>query len=128
MLKKVFVLLTLVVLILIVAMALTKPDPMLHQEAVRQMAMNIVNTELTRAQLPEEYAVNANSEAMNKVNSYLQGRMEVDDYVVVSVGRIQYHGKAYPITLGTFGKVFVLTDEEQVRQLFLKGWSSNKLK
>ena len=52
--KKVFVFLTFVALILLAAMAFSKPEPWEHQAAVRQLAMNVVSQEVSNAQLPDE--------------------------------------------------------------------------
>ena len=40
-----------------------------------------------------------------------------DNYVAVNIGWVTFHGHTLPITIGAFGKVFILADENQVRQL-----------
>ena len=55
--------------------------------------------------------------AMNAAGSFLQSNMQVDDYLVVTVGTVSFHGQTLPITVGAFGKVFVLADEEDVRHI-----------
>ena len=129
--KRVFVLLTLVVAALLVVMVLTKPDPWKHQAEVRKMALNVASQEMANMKLPEKYAKHlpeeyANMElpeeyaqmgtnmVMDAAGRYLQSNMHVDDYVVLSVGMVNYHGQTLPITVGAFGKVFVLADEEDV--------------
>ncbi|WP_288287450.1 hypothetical protein [uncultured Prevotella sp.] len=115
--KKVFVFLTFVVLILLAAMAFSKPEPWEHQAAVRQLAMNVVSQEVSNAQLPDELVTAGTDVAMNAAGSFLQSSMQVDDYLVLNVGMVSFHGQTLPITVGAFGKVFVLADEEDVRHI-----------
>lgn len=115
--KKVFVFLTFVVLILLTAMAFTKPEAWTHQAAVRQLALNVVSQEVSNAQLPDELVAAGTDVAMNAAGSFLQSSMQVDDYLVLNVGMVSFHGQTLPITIGAFGKVFVLADEEDLRHI-----------
>ena len=132
--KKVFIFLTFAVLVLLVVMALTKPEPWLHQAEVRKLAQSVASQKMSNIKLPEEYAEYlpeeyANMELpeeyaqlgtdmiTNAAGSFLQSNMRVDDYVVLSVGMVDFHGQTLPVTIGAFGKVFVLADEEDVRQV-----------
>lgn len=132
--KRVFVLLTLVVVALLVVMALTKPEPWEHQAEVRKMALSVASQEITNMKLPEKYAKYLPEEladkeipeeyakmgadvVMNAAGNYLQSNMKVDDYLILSVGMVNYHGQTLPITVGAFGKVFVLADEDDVRRV-----------
>ena len=125
MVKKVLMSLTLVVIILVVVMAMSKPDSTAHYDEVKRFAMKVVDTEMNKKQIPEEYAMQATMEASDKVNSYLRSRMTVEDYAIASVALMKHQGSTYPIAIGAFGKVNILVGEDQVRQLFLKGWSSS---
>ena len=40
-----------------------------------------------------------------------------NDYFFINVGTVNHHGTAYPVTIGAFNKVFLLVDEEQVKQV-----------
>ncbi len=115
--KKVFVFLTFAAIITLVAMALTKPEPWEHQAAVREIVMKVVGREVANMPLPKEYATMGTDVAMSAAGSFLQSNMQVDDYLVVSVGMVSFHGQSLPITVGTFGKVFVLADEEDVMRV-----------
>lgn len=47
------------------------------------------------------------------VNAFIKlavGQMEIKDYFVCNVGKISYDGATYPLTIGCFNHVFVLTD------------------
>ena len=55
--------------------------------------------------------------AMGAADMYLRSHMTVDNYVAVNIGWVTFHGHTLPITIGAFGKVFILADENQVRQL-----------
>jgi hypothetical protein len=118
MIKKLFVLLGLVVIVALVAMTFTKPDRQAHFNAVARLAQNMVDKELSNIPLPlPDEVVNIGSEtAMGAANMYLLSNLMVNDYFFVNVGTVNHHGTAYPVTVGVFNKVFLLVDEEQVRQ------------
>ena len=152
MLKRAFIIVTLVLGALLVVMALTTPDQQAHYDAVRQLAQTVVEKELTAESISERL-VKAGMEklgvdeedltrlgaqglatigedmdltevkevgtqmAMGAADMYLRSHMTVDNYVVVNIGWVTFHGHTLPITIGAFGKVFVLADESQVRQL-----------
>ena len=58
--------------------------------------------------------------AMNTAGFYLQSHMKVQDYHIATIGVLNYEGTNLPVTIGIMGKVFVLVDEEQVKQLLRK--------
>jgi hypothetical protein len=43
--------------------------------------------------------------------------LKVDDYYVVTVGMLNYRGRNLPVTVGIMGKVVLLVNEEQVKQM-----------
>jgi hypothetical protein len=55
--------------------------------------------------------------AVGTAQMYLRSHMTVNDYTVVNVGWIDINGRTLPITIGAFGKVMVLVDESEARQL-----------
>ena len=118
MIKKLFVLLGLVVIVAVVALTFTKPARPAHFTAVAQLAQNMVDKELSNIPLPlPDEVVNFGSEtAMGAANMYLLSNLMVNDYFFINVGTVNHHGTAYPVTVGVFNKVFLLVDEEQVRQ------------
>ena len=119
MIKKLFVLLVLVIIVALVAMKFTKPDREAHFNAVAQLTQNMVDKELSNIPIPlPEEIVNIGPEtAMGVANMYLLSNLMVNDYFFINVGTVNHHGTAYPVTIGAFNKVFLLVDEEQVKQV-----------
>ena len=148
--KKVFIIVTLLLGIAVVALLLTKPEPEKHYQAVRELAQCVMDQELTSDNVKSKIAkvgaekladlgiegVDADmleglaadvdltevtevgkSMAMTSAEMYLRSHFSVDDYVVVNVGMVNFRGRNLPITVGAFGKVFVLADEEQVKHI-----------
>ena len=116
MMKKILVLLGLVIVLLLVVSTFTKPTREAHFEAVSQLASNVVDNERNNYPLPEEVVNLGTQTAMGVANTYLRTNLMVNDYFFLNVGTVNRHGTAYPITIGAFNKVFLLVDEEQVRQ------------
>jgi hypothetical protein len=148
--KRLFIIVTLLLGIAVVAMLLTKPEPEKHYQAVRELAQSVMDQELTSDNVKSKIAqvgaekladlgiegVDADmleslgadvdltevtevgkSLAMTSADMYLRSHLTVDDYAVVNVGMVNFRGRSLPISVGVFGKVFVLADEEQVKQV-----------
>ena len=108
--KKVFIVVTMVLAVTVVAMLLTKPEAKEHYDAVVGLTQNVVDQEAQGLQFGKDLA-------MNTAGFYLQSHMKVEDYFVVNVGMVNYKGMDIPITVGILGSVHRLVDEEQVRHL-----------
>lgn len=116
MIKKLLVLLGLLIIVALGAMTFMKPDREAHFNAVAQLTQSMVDKELNNIPLPKE-VVNLGSEtAMGVANMYLLNNLMVNDYFFINVGTVNRHGTAYPITIGAFNKVFLLVDEEDIKQ------------
>ena len=148
--KKAFIIVTLLLGIVIMAMILTKPLPEAHYEATRRLAQSVVEHEVNSenvknkvAQVGSEKLADLGSEgvdaetleklgadidltamtevgremAMNTANIFLQSNLSVNDYLVVNIGMVNFRGRSLPLTFGAFGKVFVLANEDQVKNI-----------
>jgi hypothetical protein len=148
--KKVFIIVTFLLGVTLVAMLLTKPEPKEHYDAMIGLAQNVVDQEVTSNNVKKNMAqmgakklaelgiegvdeealeqLGADVDltevtelgkdlAMNKAGFYLQSHMKVNDYHVVTIGLLNYEGTNLPVTIGIMGKVFVLIDEEHVKQM-----------
>ena len=136
--KKLFIIVTFVLGLALVAMVLTKPEPKEHYDAMIGLAQNVVDQEVTSdnvkktmaqmgAEKLAELGIEGIDEAtleqlgtdieMNTAGFYLQSHMKVRDYHVVTIGLLNYEGTNLPVTIGIMGKVFVLIDEEHVKRM-----------
>ena len=148
--KKVFIIVTFLLGVTLVAMLLTKPEPKKHYDAMIGLAQNVVDQEVTSNNVKKNMAqmgakklaelgiegvdeealeqLGADVDltevtelgkdlAMNTAGFYLQSHMKVNDYHVVTIGLLNYEGTNLPVTIGIMGKVFVLIDEEHVKQM-----------
>ena len=127
--KKVFIVVTFVLGVTLVAMMLTKPEPKEHYDVMIGMTQNMVDQEVTSdnvkkkiAQLGIDVDLTEVTElgkdlAMNTAGFYLQSHMKVEDYYVATVGTLNYSGVNLPVTLGCMGQVFLLVDEDQLKRM-----------
>ena len=106
--KKVL-LIIIVVAIVVIAAKLTVPTEEKHYQVARQKLSTIVNQKLTSIDGAKDLIQNQGGEVRELIQVALN-QMEVKDYFVCNVGRITYNGSTYPLTVGVFGKVFMLTD------------------
>lgn len=124
--KRLLALLPIILIVLSLALLLTKPEPVLHVTTLSNKVMNVVNHEMKYVDIPEEYATEGAFEAMNQVNTYIRGHIQVKDYVFFNVGVLYYRGNKYPISIGTMNQAFVLITDGQARKVFLRGWSAKR--
>ena len=129
--KKAFIVVTFVLGVALVAMLLTKPEPKEHYDAMIGLAQNVVDQEMTSIEGVDaatleklgadvdltEVTELGKDMAMNTAGFYLQSHMKVHDYHVATIGMLNYKGTNLPVTIGVMGKVFVLVDEGQARQM-----------
>ena len=148
--KNVFIVMTLLLVVLLVAMGLKKPEPQEHFKAAMGLVQDMVDQEMTSdnvkkvlaqegARKLEEWGISGvDAETLEKmgadvdltgvtevgkdvatmtVGAYLRSHFTVSDYYVVTVGMLDYKDTDLPVTVGILGKVFILVDKDQVRQL-----------
>ena len=121
--KKVFIVVTFLLAVTLVAMLLTKPERKEHYDVVVGLTQNVVDQKTQGLErlaesvdLPEVAQIGKDM-AMTTAGFYLQSHLKVEDYFVVNVGMVNYKGMDIPITMGILGTVHRLVDEEQVRHL-----------
>lgn len=114
--RRIWVLLAMVLVVVLIGMALTKPDDVAHFAEMKRVARSEVGRQLAASQLTEEYAAMLSVVVMGKVNSYVDRHLTVYDYFFFTLGTMRHQGMSVPATLGTFNKVFFIVDEDEVRK------------
>ena len=101
---------TIIVLAIIaIAAKITVPNEEKHHQAAQQKLSEMVNQKLSSFQGVKDMLQGQTMDVMALLQVVLS-QMEIKDYFVCNVGRITYDGKTYPLTVGVFNHVFVLTD------------------
>ncbi|MBP5643526.1 MAG: hypothetical protein J6X10_04790 [Bacteroidales bacterium] len=98
-----------VLAIVVIAAKLTVPNEEKHYQVAQQKLTSIVGQKMTSIQGLKEVAEGQNMDIAALIKLAV-GQMEVKDYFVCNVGKITYEGSTYPLTIGVFNHVFVLTD------------------
>ena len=99
----------LVLAVLALFMKVTVPQPEKHRETAQQKLNSLVGQKLSSFQGLKEVAEGDDFDIRAWINVALD-QLEVKDYFVCNVGMVTYDGSTYPLTLGLFNKVYVLTD------------------
>ncbi len=106
--KKTLIIL-IIVAIVVVAAKMTVPNEEKHYQVAQQKLTSLVGQKMSSLDGWKEMAEGQNLDVAALIKLAV-GQMEVKDYFVCNVGRITYDGKTYPLTVGVFNHVFVLTD------------------
>ena len=99
----------LVLAVLALFMKVTVPQPEKHREAAQQKLNELVGQKLSSFEGIQSVVEGDDFDIRAWINVALD-QLEVKDYFVCNVGMVTYDGSTYPLTLGLFNKVYVLTD------------------
>ena len=106
-----------IVVIVMAALAMTKPDKVAHYEAVKAMALKAVDHELSNNPETAEYAALGTVAALNKIDEYLQRNLLVSEHTFYNSAVLIYNDKFIPISVGVFNQVYLTLDEEDIRRI-----------
>ena len=112
--KKSLIIILIVAIVVIVA-KFTVPQPEKHRQVAQQTLMSLVGQKMSTVQGLTDMAQGDDFDLRALINTALD-QIEVKDYFVCNVGRITYDGSTYPLTVGVFNRVFVLTDYQDAIQ------------
>ena len=119
--KKSFIFI-IVLMALVVAMKFTVPPIEKHYEVASKQLASFVEEKVIKGnefdEIIGEYVDKeevmkflSHEEVYKPVIRYMvENMLFLDDYFVCNVGKFTYEGEAYPLTLGLFGHVFVISD------------------
>ena len=114
--RKVLVFWGMVFVVVLIAMALTKPDDIQHYTKVKAIARSELSRQLADSLKLEEYAAAVSVVVMGKVNTYVDRPLKVRDCVFFTLGIINYQVMSVATTLGVFNHVLFIMDENKVRK------------
>jgi hypothetical protein len=100
--------------LIIIIMAITTPDKRSHQDALKEVVMNVINDEVkTDDNMFEQGIRMVGNFFIGKIADSVLGEMlHVDNYVVVSVGTLNYNGKNHVVSVGIFNHVFTVNEKD----------------
>lgn len=112
---------TFVVLVMVVlAMVVTRPDKKAHEEALTDVISQAVSETCDSLSDADDgvggLALSAVSTTMASTltGEVVHQLLSVDDYGVVTVGRIEFAGQSHPVSVGVFGHVFT-ADKDTIK-------------
>jgi len=113
----------LVLAVIAVVMKLTVPSVEKHYDVATEQLSEFVEDKFMESddydEIIDDYGIDkqAAMEFLKQGDMYktmirysVENMLVMKDYVVCNVGKITYDGEVYPLTLGIFGHVFVMTD------------------
>ena len=95
--------------IVVIAAKFTVPTEEKHHQVAQQKLSAMVNQQLSSIDGIQDMIQDQGVD-LRELIQVAMNQMEVKDYFVCNVGRVTYDGTTYPLTIGVFGKVFMLTD------------------
>lgn len=106
-----------IVVIVMAALAMTKPDRVSHYEAVKTMALKAVDHELSNNPETAEYAALGTVTALNMIDEYLKRNLLVYEHTFYNSGVLIYNDNFIPISVGVFNHVYLTFDEEDMKRV-----------
>ena len=117
-----FLVLLLSFVVLIATMIITCPKAEQHKEVLSAVITATVNDAVNEndnitgnAYLDNAFKAVSNAFAGKVIQAAVDELVTVDNYVVCSLGKVSYEGKAHVVSVGVFGHIFTV-DEDDLRE------------
>lgn len=120
---KKFWIFVLVLIVIAVVMKLTVPSVEKHYDVATEQLSKFVEDKIMEGddydEIIDDFGIDkkATVEFLKQGDMYktmirynVENMLVMKDYVVCNVGKVTYDDKVYPLTVGLFGHVFVMTD------------------
>lgn len=119
-------LLAVVILLLVVAiMALTNPDRRDHSQAISREVTgaltSMADSAVSDDPIAKGFLMIGRAFAGNIVDAAVNNLLRYNNYVVLSVGQIDFQGKTYTVSVGLLGHVFTMKRDEMVKAVESNG-------
>lgn len=103
-----------VVVAAVLLLVFTCPNKEAHQDKIKTTMTNLVEEHLTQQASEDEkgLALLGSLFASKMVDVAMEQKLEVDNYVVCSVGKVTFEGKTRYISFGILNQVFVMGQDE----------------
>lgn len=114
--KKLIVTIVLVGVVLL--LAFTCPDKQAHKDAIDKVVSGVVDSKLdeldsgTGDVLTQGLSMLGSMFAAKMVDTFLDNRLTVDNYVVCSIGKIKLDDKTKTVSFGILNNVFTMSEED----------------
>ena len=118
--RKVIIFLVMALVVVLTAMALTKPDDQAHYALVKAIVRSEVSHHLANSKLVKEYGNVVSYEALGRVNNYVDSHLKIHDFVCFTLGTAQHQKMTVPVTLGIFHRVILIGDEDEIKKAIAK--------
>ena len=109
-----------VAIIVMITLAMTKPDRPAHYDAVKGLALKTVDHELTSNPVTAEYAALGTMVALNMIDEYLQRNLIIREHTFYTSGVLVYKEWFIPVSIGVMGKVYLTVDEDDLKRVIEK--------
>ena len=88
-------------LAILLLMSVTCPKKAEHKEVIKQALSEYVNDKTDNNVL-------ANTIAVNVAGMFLDSSLDVDNYILFSIGTLHFNGESKPVTIGVLNQVFMI--------------------
>lgn len=113
--KKFGILIIILVLIALVGVA-TCPDRQAHEEAISEVIDNYVKDK-NASEATDLLSSFCNSLETKLVRLVMEENLEVENYFVCSIGRIEWEGEEKVVSVGLLGHIFTAKEEQIAAEL-----------
>lgn len=100
----------------LVSLAVTKPDRMVHYEAVKGLMMKVIEKKVASAQLDESLTTIGTLAAFNAGDAYLRQNLLIYEHTFYNTGILVYEDNFIMVSIGAWGRAFLVFTEEDINQ------------
>ena len=118
--KKILLILSVVVLVVMGVLAMTKPDRTAHYDALKEVVLKAVEAKMDqvgKAVPYESLRTKGTYMALNAADEYLKKNLLVYEKTFYNKGVLVYEGYHVLVSVGVMGHVFLTFDEKDIDKL-----------
>jgi len=101
-----------VLVIIIATLMFTTPNRQQHADTINHIMMSAVNIELRNNHIDGAIGSIASVAAHMAIDSFLNTRLLVRDNTFYSLGFVDYNGEFNLVSVGVFGRVYTLNEDQ----------------
>lgn len=104
----------LVLIFILVALVVTRPNKEQHAEKIKELAMSVMTDNISdEDKMTQGLAIFFGPFIVDR---FMDLGLQVDDYLIFNIGRIKFQDTNKPVSIGIFNNVFLLVEPKQIRE------------
>ena len=117
MIKKILLSLVVLVVLVMAAAVMTKPDRKAHYDIVKRSALKVIDHQVNSNPWTALFGPMVTMGALEIVDGYLKKNLLFYDHTFYTTGVLIYQDMFIPVSVGAFGHIHILVSEDDIKNV-----------